>query len=250
MKQPIVTLITGANTGMGFEIAAELGQQGQTILVGARDLERGQATIKQLTDQGVEATLVQLDVTNQDSIAKAVHQIETDYGYLSILINNAGAAFDQHQAPSQLSTNVMRRDFDINFFGLIDVTQAMLPLLSKSSAARIINISSMMGSLTASLMPGAETYQASAVGYQASKAAANMFTIQLAKQLSASDTNITVNAVDPGMVATNFGGASAASAAARGAKTPAQGVARAVALATRSTIDTATFTNTNGIVPW
>lgn len=250
MDQQTVTLITGANKGMGLEIALELGQRGQTILVGARNRERGQAAVTQLAEQGVRATFIQLDVTDATSIAQAAQQIKTDYGYLSILINNAGAAFDQHQAPATLPTSVMRRDFDINFFGLIDVTQALLPLLLKAPAARIINISSMMGSLTASLMPGAETYRASAVGYQASKAAANMFTVQLAKQLAATDAAITVNAVDPGMVATEFGGSSAATAQARGAKTPAEGVARTVALATRPTIDTATFTNTHGIVPW
>lgn len=243
-------LVTGGNQGMGLEMATELSELGQTVIIGSRSVEKGQTAVKQLAQSNLQIDFVQLDVTNRTSIDAAIQYITDEYGHLDTLINNAGIAVDDHVAPSQLSTEKMRQDFEVNFFGLVDMTQASLPLLKKAPEGRIINISSMMGSHVAALDPNSEVFGASATGYQASKSAANMFTIQLAKELKQSHVNISVNAVDPGIVATNFGGTPAQQSAARGAKSPKAGVARTIELATADHVTTASFTNTKGIVPW
>lgn len=250
MNDTKITLITGADTGMGFEIAKELGQNGQKVIVGSRNLEKGQSALERLAVEGVVANLVQLDVTDAVTIAQAVTKIKEQYGRLDILINNAGIALDKHRSPEILPTSVMRQDFDVNFFGLVDVTQAFLPLLKEAPKGQIINISSMMGSMTAALDPKSETYHASAAGYQSSKAAVNMFSIQLAKALQQEQSKVTVNLVDPGMVATDFGGTPADESRSLGAKTVSEGVVRTVDLALHGSDETGTFSNVNGIVPW
>jgi NAD(P)-dependent dehydrogenase (short-subunit alcohol dehydrogenase family) len=251
MTEDTITLITGANRGMGFELALELGQKGQRIIIGARNVKKGQAAVEKLAGQGVSAALVQLDVTDQASIAAAVKQLKQDCGRLDILINNACAAFGSRTKPSKVSQDTLHQNMSINYFGLIAVTQAMLPLLRKSASAKIINISSMMGSMTAALTPGSEVYKASVVGYQAAKSAANMFTIQLAKELQQEKAMISVNAIDPGMVATTFGGVPAFVSKQMGGKPVAEGVARTVALALApDNATTATFSNTQGVVGW
>ncbi|AEV95986.1 SDR family NAD(P)-dependent oxidoreductase [Pediococcus claussenii] len=250
-KDEIITLITGANRGMGFETAKELGQSGQLVIIGSRNIEKGKEAVKKLTQQNIKADYVELDVTNTKSVSKAQKEIEKKYGRLNILINNAGAVFSGRQLASNLNFDDLRSDMELNYFGLIDVTQRMLPLLKKSEWAKIINISSMMGSKTAALDPNSEVYRAVAVGYQSAKAAANMYTVQLAKELRAEDQAITVNAIDPGMVATEFGGATPEQAASMGAKPIEFGVARTVELATDyNDRSNGTFTNTHGVVGW
>ncbi|MBC6310474.1 SDR family oxidoreductase [Listeria sp. FSL L7-1582] len=251
-KATKITLITGANRGIGLQLAKEIGKHGHHILVGARSSESGQNTIEELKKLGITAYFVQLDVTDQHSIQQAVKTIEQDHGYLSVLINNAGIALDNFEQPSTMKTEIMRKDFDVNFFGTVDTTQAMLPLLKKSGQAKIINISSMMGSLGAAVDPNSQIYNVSAVGYQASKAALNMFTIRLAKELEKlEDVTITVNAIDPGMVATEFGGGTPDAAKKMGAKPVEEGVKRTVKLAIDEENNTnITFSNTSGIVSW
>lgn len=247
-----ITLITGANRGMGFELAKEIGEHGHHILVGARNQKSGEEAVWKLQNLGIQADFIQLDVTDKTSIQRAAKKIDETFGYLSILINNAGIGLDKFIKPSELSTDIMRKDFDVNFFGLIDVTQAMLPLLKKSKSAKIINMSSMMGSLTASVTEGYSIYGVTAVGYQASKSAVNMFTVQLAKEfMNQKDTTITVNAIDPGKVATEFGGVTLEDAEKMGGKSVEQGVARAVELAIsdENTV-TMTYSNAEGVVPW
>ncbi|PAD88188.1 carbonyl reductase [Niallia circulans] len=251
-KKQKITLITGANRGMGFEMAKEIGATGQLILVGARNLEKGQDAIKALRELDIKAELVQLDITNSNSIAQAIEQIQRNYGYLDILINNAGIALDHFQSPSKLSVTTIRQDFEVNFFGLIELTQALLPLLKASGNAKIINISSEMGSLYSATTPTSALYNATAVGYQASKAALNMFTVKLAHELKdLKDATITVNAIDPGMVATEFGGVTPEQAKVMGAKPVNEGIARALELALDPENNiTATFSNSDGMVNW
>ncbi|GAF41274.1 carbonyl reductase [Agrilactobacillus composti DSM 18527 = JCM 14202] len=250
-KTATITLITGANRGMGLEIAEELAQKGQQVILGSRDLQKGQAAQKQLAAANISVDVLQLDVTDPTSVRQAAAAITNKYGYLSILINNAGAVFDAQKKPSEILQSALRADFDLNYFGLIDVTQQLLPLLKKTPQAKIINISSMMGSITNALNPKSEVYRASAVGYQSSKAALNMYTVQLAKELQQAGLPITVNAIDPGMVATEFGGVTPDQAKAMGAKPVDFGVAQTVALATDpDNQSTATFTNTHGPVAW
>lgn len=247
----IITLITGANRGMGLALANKLAQAGQKVIIGSRNLDNGKRVAQEIIDAGFDADTVQLDVTNSKSVAKAAQQITKKYGYLTTLINNAGSVFDFGIEPSEVSQALIRKDFEVNYFGLIDVTQKMFPLLTKAPQAKIINISSMMGSKTEALNPNSGVYPAVAVGYQSAKAAANMYTVQLAKEMSRLKLHITVNAIDPGMVATEFGGVDPEFAKSLGAIPVEKGISRTIALATDFNIeDNATFTNTNGPVAW
>ncbi|KRM72109.1 SDR family oxidoreductase [Lacticaseibacillus brantae] len=251
MTNKIITLVTGANRGMGLEIVKELAEADQTVLLGSRDLTKGQAAADKLVAAGLDVEAIQLDITDPESISRAVELVGKQYGKLDILINNAGASFDHFQDPSILKLDVIRREFDLNVFGTIDVTQQFIPLLKQSDSAKIINISSMMGSLTEALNPESSVYNASSMGYQATKSAVNMFTVQLAKEFQRKAIPITVNAIDPGLVATEFGGTSADSALEYGAQPVEVGVARTVELATAPKNDiTATFSNTHGKVNW
>lgn len=244
-----ITLITGADRGMGFELARQLGLAGQHILVGARKQNLGTQAVDQLTALGITATLIMIDVTDETSINEAMTMVKNNFGHLDILINNAGIALDSGYKTSELPLTIIRQDFDVNFFGLIAVTQAFMPLLKIAPSAKIINISSAVGSLTLASDPTTSIYQHNAMGYQASKAAVNMFTIDLANELS--DSSVTVNAVNPGWVDTTFGGGG-------GHKTVAEGVARTVtmALAPTNTVNgifadsDGTYSNSEGIVPW
>ncbi|GAB6093198.1 SDR family NAD(P)-dependent oxidoreductase [Furfurilactobacillus curtus] len=247
----ILTLVTGGNRGMGLELVKQLSQAGQRVLMGSRNLDNGVAAVKQLGLTDDQVTVIQLDVTDPASVTQAAQTIENKFGYLTTLINNAGAVFDGRQAPSQVNLDDVRADFELNYFGLIDVTEKMIPLLEKSSQAKIINISSMMGSKTAALDPTTNVYQAVAVGYQSAKAAANMYTVQLAKEFQRRQQPITVNATDPGMIATAFGSGDPEKSKAMGALPIEDGVVRTMELATDFTNQaTATFTNSDGAVGW
>lgn len=237
-----LTLITGADRGMGFELALELGHLGQHILVAARNADKGNAAVTQLRAQGIEADLLELDVTDEKSIHRAATTVTQQFGHLDVLINNAGIALDNYEKPSTLPIDIIRKDFDVNFFGLVMVTQAFIPLLRQAPFAKILNISSTVGSLTLASDPTTSIYQHSAMGYQASKTAVNMFTVDLANELKT--TNVTVNAINPGWVETTFAGGG-------GNKTVQEGVARTVALASSpdNTIN-GTFSDVNGSVPW
>lgn len=247
----IITLVTGGNRGMGLAIAKKLATSGQKVIIGSRNLDNGKAAVKKLASDGLKLDVVQLDVTDPKSVTAAAQELTEKYGYLTTLINNAGSVFDSRIVPSQISLDQVRKDFEVNYFGLIDVTQKMLSLLKKAPQAKIINISSMMGSKTEALNPKSEVYKAVAVGYQSAKAAANMFTVQLAKEMHRNDLPITVNAIDPGMVATEFGGVSPEQARKMGAKPIDVGITRTIDLATDfENKDNATFTNINGPVAW
>jgi len=148
-----VALITGANKGIGLEIARQLGAQGMTVLLGARDPGRGSKAAEELKQQGMDAHAVQIDVTDQESINAAARHIEDEFGRLDVLVNNAGIALDNGPA-SAISMDTLRRTYDTNVFGVFAVTQALLPLLKKSDAGRIVNMSSGLGSLTQNSDPG------------------------------------------------------------------------------------------------
>ncbi|RYX84372.1 SDR family oxidoreductase [bacterium] len=198
-----VALITGANKGIGLEIARQLGQNGLTVLVGARDAGRGEEATQTLQSEGVDARFVAIDVNDQSSIEAAAKTIESDFGRLDVLVNNAGVALESTGA-SEASLEVVRRTFDTNFFGVVAVTQALLPLIRKSESGRIVNVSSGLGSLTQLSDPSNQYYAVNPFGYNASKSALNAFTVSLAKELR--DTNIKVNSADPGYTATDLNG--------------------------------------------
>jgi NAD(P)-dependent dehydrogenase (short-subunit alcohol dehydrogenase family) len=221
-----IALITGANKGIGFETARSLGTQGMTVLIGARDEERGRAAEQALRESGADAHFVQLDVTDAKSIQRTAEWIEAEYGRLDILVNNAGTATVARQGfpPSQTSLEDMRAVYEINVFGVVAVTNAMLPLLRRAPAARIVNVSSEVGSITAQSDPGHPLGQMPAsVQYPSSKAALNMITAMYAKELR--DTPIKVNAANPGFTDTDFNNH-------RGFRTAAEGAEPSVYLAT------------------
>jgi NAD(P)-dependent dehydrogenase (short-subunit alcohol dehydrogenase family) len=214
-----IALITGANKGIGLETARQLGKLGITVLVAARDQAKGDAAVAELKKDGVEARAVKLDVDNPSDYEAVKKLIEKDYGRLDILINNAGIMIDNRKGneTSKTSQDVLRKTFNTNFFAVVGLTQALLPLLKKSVGGRIVNLSSILGSNTLHAEPGSFIYDAKTFAYDASKAALNSFTIHLAHELK--DTKIKVNSAHPGWVKTEMGGEGAQLDIETGAKT-------------------------------
>jgi NAD(P)-dependent dehydrogenase (short-subunit alcohol dehydrogenase family) len=221
-EQMKVALITGANKGIGLETARQLGKLGVTILVGSRDLKRGEEAAEVLRGIGVDAKAVKLDVLDPDDYAAAAELIEKEFGKLDILINNAGVMLDARTGneTSTTSDEVLRDTFDTNFFAVVELTQVLLPLLRKSEAGRIVNLSSILASLTLHATKGSFIYDAKTFAYDASKAALNSFTIHLAHELQG--TKIKVNSAHPGWVKTDMGGEGAMMEIVDGAKTSVQ----------------------------
>jgi NAD(P)-dependent dehydrogenase (short-subunit alcohol dehydrogenase family) len=220
-----VVFITGANRGIGLETAVQLGKQGLKLVLGIRSRKSGDETVKILKDQGIEAVALEFDVNNI-SQHKAVEQyIQKTFGHLDILINNAGIMVDNAEADGSFKTSntaqdALRKTFDANFFNLIALTQTLLPLIQKSAAGRIVNLSSILGSLTLHSDPKSPIYNSKAFAYNASKTALNAFTVHLAYELK--DSKIKVNSAHPGWVKTDMGGANASLEIADGAKTSVQ----------------------------
>jgi len=218
MSSKKIALVTGANKGIGLETARQLGQQGITVLVGARDEAKGNQAAEELRKAGLDARGIVIDVNNADSIKKAAARIERDHGRLDILVNNAGVMIDdQKKKPSEQALDVWRKTFETNLFGLIATTQALLPLLRKSPGGRIVNLSSILGSINLHATPGSPIYDMKLPAYNVSKSAVNAYTVQLAYELK--DTTIKVNAAHPGWVKTDLGGEGATMDIPDGAKT-------------------------------
>lgn len=213
-------LVTGANKGIGFEIARQLGIQDITILVGVRDLDRGEAAVQKLRAEKIDATVVHLDVTDQASIDATAAFIDQTYGRLDILVNNAAIAVQEWSTPpSQLSFEDLQKTFATNVFGVFAVTKAMLPLLRHSQAGRIVNVSSEMGSLDINSDANSSiSRMPPTLAYNASKTALNALTVFFAKELQ--DTTIKVNSVSPGYVATDLNRHSGHLTPEQGAKAP------------------------------
>ena len=217
--QGAITLITGANKGIGYEIARGLGARKIVVLIGARDEARGQAAAAKLKSEGIDAQFVQLDVTNKETILRAARWIEDQFGHLDILVNNAGIG-EWGFKPSDADLVKVRELYETNLFGPMAVTQAMLPLLRRSQHGRIVNMSSSLGSLTMATDPQSPISQFLALGYNTSKTALNSMTVQFANELRG--TPIKVNAVCPGYCATDINNHSGPRSAAQGAIAPIQ----------------------------
>jgi NAD(P)-dependent dehydrogenase (short-subunit alcohol dehydrogenase family) len=241
MSEQTIALVTGANKGIGFEIAAGLGALGWRVGVGARDRERRESAVAKLRAAGVEAFGVPLDVTDGASVAEAARLVEDTAGRLDVLVNNAGITGSVPQLPTTVDPATVRTVVETNVIGVIRVTNAMLPMLRRSPAPRIVNMSSGVGSLTRQTTPGSDTGPIS-VAYTPSKTFLNAVTVQYAKELH--DTNILVNAACPGYCATDLNGF-------RGTRTPEQGAAVAIRLATLPADGpTGAFFDDEGEVPW
>ncbi len=218
MSTKKVALITGANRGLGFEIARQLGRQGIIVLLGARSPKIGEEAAAKLRRENIEAYTLTLDVTHSPSAQRAHDFIEREYGKLDILVNNAGVMHDATLKPSETPVETMRDVFETNFFGVVDVTQTLLPLLRKSDAGRIVNLSSSLGSHTLQSDPADPLGGYKVLGYDSSKSALNMFTVELAAELR--DTPVKVNSACPGWVKTDMGGPNAPGTVEQGADTP------------------------------
>jgi NAD(P)-dependent dehydrogenase (short-subunit alcohol dehydrogenase family) len=239
---PRIALVTGANKGIGLEIARQLGRRGITVYVGARDRGRGTAAAEKLQGEGMAAHFVELDVLREETIRAAAATIEAAHGRLDVLVNNAGIADRGDGPPSRADLGAVRRTLLTNFVGPAAVAQAMLPLLRRSPAGRIVNVSSGLGSLAHNGDPEWPSAWAKFLGYSASKAALNMLTVQLAFELK--DTPIKVNAADPGYTATDLNDH-------RGTQTVEEGAAEAVRLALLPADGpTGGYFSSAGPVPW
>jgi NAD(P)-dependent dehydrogenase (short-subunit alcohol dehydrogenase family) len=251
MQDKPVALITGANQGIGLQIAKDLVTHGFTALVGSRNLERGETAAKEI---GPDAIAIQLDVTDKNSILAAAERIRTELGRLDVLINNAAISntskqpdmsieeYSKRTRPSNVSLDEMRAVWETNVFGPLAVYQAMLPLLREAPAGRIVNVSSGVGSLTVNSDPSFHYRAIFGPVYPASKTALNAITVAMAIELES--TGIKVNAVSPGFTKTNLNGY-------QGTETVEQGAKEAVRVALLGPDSpTGTFTRTEGVIPW
>jgi len=238
MDNTKTALVTGANKGIGFAVALGLGAAGFTVAVGARDHARRAEAVERLRAADVDAFGISLDVTSEQSVATAAVSIEQTAGRLDVLVNNAGISGrvdGDAQDPTTLDLDVVRDVLDTNVFGVVRVTNALLPLLLRAPSPRIVNVSSNMGSLTLQTGPVM-------AAYAPSKSMLNSITAQYARRLA--DTQIIVNTCCPGYVATDFTGFAAP-------RTPEQGAAVAIRLATLPDDGPrGGFFDDDGVVPW
>jgi NAD(P)-dependent dehydrogenase (short-subunit alcohol dehydrogenase family) len=245
MTDTMIALITGANKGIGREIAAQLASLGHTVIIASRNAEAGDRVAAELREGGGDSSAVVLDATDPASAATAAKTVGERFGRLDALINNAGISHLpgqglEGQQPATADIDEIRTIFETNVFGVVNVTSAFLPLLRRSAAPRIVNVSSSAGSLTKLADPDDEN--PIAIGYVPSKTALTALTLQYAKGLAGE--HILVNAVDPGFVATDLNNFA-------GVRTPAQGAVAAVRMATiPADGPTGTFTDDRGPVAW
>jgi NAD(P)-dependent dehydrogenase (short-subunit alcohol dehydrogenase family) len=196
---PKIALVTGANKGIGLEIARALSRAGATVLIGARNAEAGEAAAAKLRGEGLDARFQAIDVTNAASINSAADRIARDWGRLDILVNNAAVSLDRDTVPSTANLDLFRQAYETNVFGLIAVTQAMTPLLRAAPAGRIVNMSSGLGSLKLTGGKGAPLSFSRHMAYNSSKTTVNAITVQFANEFLDK-----VNAANPGLCATEM----------------------------------------------
>ncbi len=220
-----IAFITGGNRGLGFQTAIELKDAGVKVVIGSRNLAQGVQAVAKLRAAGVDADVIEFDITKPADAQTAYHYFDSKYGRLDILVNNAGIAAGvfpgtgPEHSVAEVPLELLHKVFETNFFAQVALTSALLPLLKKSAAGRIVNLSSILGSLTLQADPQSPIYNAKSFAYDASKTALNAFTVHLAYELR--DTKIKVNSAHPGWVKTDMGGPQATMELSEGAKTSA-----------------------------
>ena len=198
-----IALVTGATRGIGLETVRQLAAQGIHVILAGRDKSKAEDAAQSLRDAKLDVASISLDVTDSKSIAAAAKEIDAKHGKLDILVNNAGVLVDDAQKkPSEQSIDTWRKTFDTNVFGVVETTNALLPLLKKSDAGRIVNVSSILGSIAEHLDPNSAIYNFKVPAYDVSKTAVNAWTAHLAYELR--DTSIKVNTIHPGSVKTDM----------------------------------------------
>ena len=236
-----VALITGANKGIGFEVARQIAQAGWTVLAAARNEELGRQAAAKLQAEGLDVHFVHLDLNAQETAATAAETIRTRFGKLDLLINNAAIANPGDGPPSKVNLEALETVMRTNYIGTVAVTQAMLPLLQCAGKAQILNVSSELGSISLHTDPNWKYAPVKVLAYCASKAAINMFTVQLAYEFR--DGTIAVNSINPGYTATDLNGNS-------GPQTLQEGAAAIVRTALLDPPVTCKFLETAGEIPW
>jgi NAD(P)-dependent dehydrogenase (short-subunit alcohol dehydrogenase family) len=240
-----IALITGANRGLGFETARQLGRRGNTTIIGARDERKGAQAAAQLREEGIDAHALVLDVTSQPSVRHAAQRVRGDHGRLDILVNNAGILPEATATADPMDPDMFRETYETNVFGAVTVIHEFLPLLRESAAGRIVNVSSTMGSLADQTDPASPYFALDIPAYRTSKLALTGVTVALAKELA--DTPIKVNAICPGWVQTDLAPGNREHAP----DTPEQASGIVVEMATLDDDGpSGRFVDRDGVVPW
>lgn len=242
MTKSKTAVVTGANKGIGHEIARRLATMGFKVWLGARNAERGMAAAQELSSEGLDVQWLALDVTQDESVSAAARTVEAESPCLDVLVNNAGVAINYELPPSQQHLADVRATYDVNVFGPIRVTQAFLPLLLAAPAARIVMVSSSTGSIGRALDSGTPNQSVNLMGYGSSKTALNAITVAFARELA--PQGIKVNAAAPGYTATDLNGF-------RGHRTVQQAAEIVIHLATLDADGpNAGYFNDDGPLPW
>ena len=236
-----VALITGANKGIGFEVARQIAKAGWTVLAGARNEALGKEAAAKLQAEGLDVQFIPMDLDAHETATAAAETIRSRFGKLNLLINNAAIAGTADGPPSKVNVDTVEQVMRTNYAGTVAVTQAMLPLLQSAGKAQIINVSSELGSVSLHNDPNWKYAPVKLLAYCASKAALNMFTVQLAYEFR--DGNIAVNSVNPGYTATDLNDN-------RGHQTVEEGSAEIVRVALLDPPVTGKYLETAGEIPW
>ncbi len=236
-----VALITGANKGIGFEVARQIAKAGWTVLAAARNEELGRQAVATLQGEGLDVHFVQIDLDAPPTAVTAAETIGNQFGKLDLLVNNAGITSKSDGPPSKVDLEALVTVMRTNYVGTVAVTQAMLPLLKRAGKSQIINVTSELGSVSLQTDPNWKFAPVKVLAYCASKAALNMFTVQLAYEFR--DGSIAVNSVNPGYTATDLNGHS-------GPQTVEEGAAEIVRIALLDLPVTAKFLEAGGEIAW
>ena len=236
-----IALITGANKGIGFEVARQVAKAGWTVFAGARSEELGKAAAAKLQAEGLDVRFVLVDLDAYETSTSAAETIRREAGKLDLLINNAAIAGVGDGPPSKVKPEMLEAAMHTNYVGSVAVTQAMLPLLQQAKQAQIINVSSELGSVSLHNDPNWKYAPVKLLAYCASKAALNMFTVQLAYEFR--DAKIAVNSVNPGYTATDLNNNS-------GTQTVEEGAAEIVRVALLDPPVSGKYLETQGEIPW